>query len=337
MAFTEQIFFVSADLFLEKIFADFNDKNIRIHPYWQIDHLCYRVDSLEKYVELKKSFEQFSKLLIESQVNGRPIATFKLNNPINFQHWCIDLVELPAPKKGKVVLDGFEHLEVVSNLSFKNLRFQYSHLNLDLSGLEKELNPELEISLGERNMKFHTLSLASLITLEKNHRVLNALTKSKIMKEFKPFQPLLAGAFPLGINTSTSSLDILLTHQDLKELESLVTVLYGSAAHFKTHISNEEGLETLIAKFDFEAVAFKIFAQTKETTEQTAYLHFQIEERLLKIGGEPLQQKVFELKNEGYETEPAFAKILGLSGDPCHELLLLHKHSDAELLNRFKY
>lgn len=39
----------------------------------------------------------FGHLLGETQVNGRPIATFRLHEPVRYQQWRIDALELPAP------------------------------------------------------------------------------------------------------------------------------------------------------------------------------------------------------------------------------------------------
>jgi hypothetical protein len=46
-----------------------------------------------------------------------------------------------------------------------------------------------------------------------------------------------------------------------------------------------------------------------------------IEHRLLLKHGEAFKNKVIELKQNGLKTEPAFAKLLGIEGDPYEELL----------------
>jgi predicted metalloenzyme YecM len=153
--------------FLEDVFNDLKTNHIEILNSWEIDHICYRADSLKTYEELKENFSQFGELLIEAPVSGRPIATYKLKTPIKFKDWIIGLVELPAPKASKITKKGFEHIEVVIDLSFETLQERYKHLTLDLKGLAKELNPELEIVLGERNIKFHHQSLEKVIEIEK--------------------------------------------------------------------------------------------------------------------------------------------------------------------------
>lgn len=163
----ESEFHSEAQVFLEQIFADFQQHQITLAPHWDIDHLCFRVTSEEEYQEFKEHFESYGKLLIESMVGGRLISTYKLNKPVQYLNYKIELVELPAPKKGKPTPTGFEHIEVVCDEPFEVLMEKYKHLTLDTKGLSKELNPELEVVLGERNLKFHHMSLDAVIEIEK--------------------------------------------------------------------------------------------------------------------------------------------------------------------------
>ncbi len=181
-----------ANEFLSHLAADLNFNKIVLLPDWDIDHLCYRAPSDERYEVLKNIFSSFSELLIESPVNGRLISTFKLDVPIAFQDWLIDLIELPAPKAGKVTPEGFEHIEVVCDVPLTELQSQYSHLNLDLGGLRKPFNQELEIVLGQRNIKFHHMSLESVIRFEATGRVNEAVALTRISVLDDSYQVFLA-------------------------------------------------------------------------------------------------------------------------------------------------
>lgn len=159
-------FRTQAQDFLNRLFQSMAAHHIEIPAYWQVDHLCYRVESLDRYESLKGDFAQWGDLLIESQVQGRPIATFKLHQPILFLKHVIDVVELPAPKASKPTKEGFEHAEIVCDVPFAELEKRFSHLKLDRSGLVKKINPELEICLGDRNLKFHHQSLEEVVAME---------------------------------------------------------------------------------------------------------------------------------------------------------------------------
>lgn len=215
---TETEFYFQANKFLNALFDDLKVNGILLENHWDIDHICFRSDSDEDYRDLKQSFIKFGDLLIESEVNGRLISTFKLHKPLDFWDWQIQLVELPAPKAGKIVERGFEHIEVVIDLPFDEILRKYPHLPFDDKGLMKIFNRELEISLGKRNIKFHHSSLESVIQIEKNTKVWSALSESKILEKFKDYYPLVAGTFPLGIETSGSDIDILLCSHDLNKV-----------------------------------------------------------------------------------------------------------------------
>lgn len=317
--------------FLEKLFKTLADSKIEIASHWDIDHLCYRVDSLDRYEELKNNFLTFGRLLIESDVNGRPIATFKLNSSVVFKEWSIDVVELPAPKPSKPTKEGFEHIEVVCDESFSDLEGKYKHLKLDLGGLKKDFNQEFEIDLGERNLKFHHMSLESVIRVEENKMIFSALEESTFLKKFKQYTPFVAGTFPLGVYTKQSDLDVLMYATNLNELESALKTEYGDCDGFTSEHLQVDGLETLIVNFILNEVPFEIFAQDKDVVKQKAYLHFQIEERLLKLGGEQFKRAVIEKRHNGFKTEPAFGACLGITGDAYSELLLLQKVADSKL------
>lgn len=304
--------------FLDALFADFEKHKISLESSWDIDHICYRTENSTRYEELKKDWSRFAQLLVESVVNGRLIATYKLTTPISYQGWKIDVVELPAPKAGKVVREGFEHVEVVTGLSFEKLEQRFSHLPLDRTGMKKDFNPELEVALGERNFKLHPLSLESVIRTEKNARAWNALSKSKVLSLLKEEQAIVAGTFPLGVDTADSDLDILIRTADFAAVESKLQSL-GVA--MRSSCSTVDGLDSLVLNFVYEGVPFEIFAQDRHPIEQRAYRHFLVEEKLLKRGGAPLREKIMILRHQGIKTEPAFAKTLGLPGDPYEALL----------------
>ena len=319
--------------FLKKLFLSLDKSQIDIAPHWDIDHLCYRVDSLKRYEELKNSFLSFGKLLIESDVNGRPIATFKLNSPIVFKNWPIDVVELPAPKPSKPTKEGFEHVEVVCDLSFNELEEKYKHLQLDLGGLNKEFNQEFEIVLGERNLKFHHMSLESVIRVEENKTVFRAIADSNILRSFKNYTPFIAGTFPLGIHTKNSDVDVLMYAVDLNELEVTLKSHYESHDEFECLRSFVDGIETLIVNFNQGHVPFEIFAQNRPVVEQKAYKHFQVEERLIKLGGDLFKETVMGFRMDGTKTEPAIAEALNIEADPYNELLILQKADAFKLKN----
>ena len=55
------------------------------------------------------------------------------------------------------------------------------------------------------------------------------------------------------------------------------------------------------------------------------------ERRLLDLGGPYFREAILTLRNRGMKTEPAFASVLGLAGDPYVAMRALFAASDDQL------
>ena len=313
--------------FLNKLFQKIEEHRIDLKN-WEIDHLCYRTSTHEKYLSTKELFQNLGQLLTESDVNGRPIATYKLEKPIIFDKWIIDLVEVPAPKQGKTVRDGFEHIEIVVDETFESILKQYPHLNFNQKGLTKSLNPELEIEFDDTAIKFHHKSLEHIINIEKNPKIMGFLEKYLI--HFQEFNPCFSGTTPLLIENSNSSLKILFEANSLDRFSSKVEETFKDLKNYsirKTHYQRES---SIFVKFDYENLPIEFVCQQGSVLKQLSNQNFILEGRLLKIFGHPLKEKVNKLMREGYNTEMAFKLALDIP-----ELLELSKESDNDLFKRF--
>ncbi len=133
----------------------------------QADHLCYRVGSAVCYQEMQSELAGLGVLLGKSIVGGRPIATYRLHEPVRVQGQVVDVVELPAPKPGSPYPEGFEHAEFVVAGELEDLLRTHPGLDWDTGGLHKAHNPELRLRLGAASAKFHRTALAELIAAEK--------------------------------------------------------------------------------------------------------------------------------------------------------------------------
>jgi predicted metalloenzyme YecM len=76
-------------------------ERIDVSPY-ELDHVCYRVETEEEY---RKSYQYLTErgiLLVEQPIGGRLIATFKLHKPIAIPEFSksVSVIELPLPKIG---------------------------------------------------------------------------------------------------------------------------------------------------------------------------------------------------------------------------------------------
>lgn len=329
-----ELFYEKAHQFLREVFSRCDQLEISIPEHWDVDHLCYRVEDQQSYQQYQQFLLSIGKLLVESPVSGRMISTFQLHQPIEFRDWRIDLIELPAPKMGKVVKEGFEHLEIVCDCPLEGLASLYPQAHFDSKGLGKEFNAEYEMNLGEMNIKFHHLSLDSVIRLETHPDIWRSLNDLKILENYKDFHALVAGTYPLGIATTQSDIDIILSFalpEELEKLEARIIADFSQMKDFKLKKELIKDQFTLVSSFYHQDHKFELFAQNRSSVQQDAYQHYLCEEKILKYAPTQFRNQVIALKQEGLKTEPAFAKLLNLTHDPYEAMLELQKISIKKL------
>jgi hypothetical protein len=147
------------------------------------------------------------------------------------------------------------------------------------------------------------------------------------------FDPVLVGTIPLAIDVPTSDLDIIcevaLSRQAY--FEQLVQNHYGHLPSFHLGRISINGYEAILGRFYYAGVAIEVFGQALPTIQQYAYHHLVVEQSILQVGGEAWRKAVQRLKQQGLKTEPAFALLLGLPGDPYEALLTLESKASTEL------
>lgn len=153
--------------FLKQIITEIQNEGFDLSDFSQMDHICYRVSSIEVYAAKKQELTAFGKLLGETQVNGRPISTFRLFEPIRHENWRIDAIELPAPKEAVETTEGLEHVELVLFDDKEEFLKKYSHKQFELKSANRGINPEISFKLPTYTVKFHLLSLPVVVYLER--------------------------------------------------------------------------------------------------------------------------------------------------------------------------
>lgn len=315
--------------FLFEAFTELEKYKLNLKT-WEIDHVCYRTSSQENYKASKAIFEKLGTCLVESPVNGRLIATYKLNKPVRFKDYFIDLVEVPAPKPGKLTKEGFEHFEVVIDEDFESFMQENSQFKFNIKGLAKTLNPELEIEFENFAVKFHHKSLEHIINIELNEKVMSFLEESTILDKLKDYTPCLSGTIPLGIHNEKSDLDILLeadnTDLALRELSSLFKNYLG----FKIKQYQKGDQNIILVNFKHQDLLIELYCTTQSVYKQAANQHFLVEGKILKLCPPQFKHKIIELKKSGLKTEPAFGKLMNLE-NPYIDLLVLNQKTEAQI------
>jgi uncharacterized protein len=159
---------------------------------YEADHVCWRTETAEEYSSLTQDLLESPddcKLLIESEIGGRPIATFALAKAISVGSRSISVVEIPSPKTGSAYRRGLEHVEfviprpssVVSPIhnhqsTLDAFMERHPKIPWDTKAKSKSINPDISLKLevegfGNCSVKFHLFPLAEVIEYEKKEGI----------------------------------------------------------------------------------------------------------------------------------------------------------------------
>ncbi|HSW92010.1 MAG TPA: VOC family protein [Candidatus Saccharimonadales bacterium] len=153
--------------FISKVDTTLRDLGVSRDEVSMMDHLCYRVESQERYQELLALFARDAMLLGENEVNGRMIATFEFQEYLQGDGWTVPYLELPAPKPGSHYSEGLEHAELVVVGGLARFMDRHDDIAFSLDGMNKLVNPEAGVKGGVVTVKFHELQLGAVVRIEK--------------------------------------------------------------------------------------------------------------------------------------------------------------------------
>ena len=155
--------------FLDRIFRGLDSLAIDVSDF-ELDHVCFRTSSAEEYETVKQSLAAHGELLVESPVNGRLIATYRLCQPIQYLKRAISVVEVPSPRSGRPEKSGLEHVEFVIPESLEALVARNPFVSFDVRGMGQGMNSEVRVAFDGLTVKFHRHSLARIIEVETSGR-----------------------------------------------------------------------------------------------------------------------------------------------------------------------
>jgi hypothetical protein len=156
---------------------------------------------------------------------------------------------------------------------------------------------------------------------EKQQRALSVIEQHNLFSILSPYDPLLAGTIPIGVDIASSDLDVLCCWKNREMFLEDMIEHFSAQQNFRLRVVNLRGRDSIVVNFKLEEFEVEIFGQNRPSREQEGFRHMVIEHELLLKHGEELRREVIRLKNEGMKTEPAFAKALNLEGDPYEALL----------------
>jgi hypothetical protein len=168
---------------------------------------------------------------------------------------------------------------------------------------------------------------------QRQQRAYAVIQELALWPTMQAFNPVLAGTIPLAIDLPDSDLDIICEIPPLSQASftQVLQTQYGHLAKFHLHHTNSQKQAAIVGSFCYAGVALEVFGQALPTAQQYAVRHLVVEAAILQVGGAAWRAAVQRLKQQGLKTEPAFAQLLHLPGDPYEALLTLECMSPVEL------
>ncbi|MBK5719898.1 DUF4269 domain-containing protein [Dysgonomonas sp. Marseille-P4677] len=142
-----------------------------------------------------------------------------------------------------------------------------------------------------------------------------------------PFDPILVGTIPIGIDIPGSDLDIICHTNDTNIFRGVVLQYFSEYKSFSDYMNDD----LYVANFEYKDIPFEIYATNIATTSQYGYRHMIIEHRILELSNAGFREDILHLKKSGYKTEPAFGYLLNMKS-PYSDLISLEKLPDKDLL-----
>ncbi|MUH37108.1 DUF4269 domain-containing protein [Zobellia amurskyensis] len=158
---------------------------------------------------------------------------------------------------------------------------------------------------------------------ERQKLAYSEIRRIRILEKLKEYNPILTGTIPIQIDLPESDLDIICHCKDHLDFSSFLQQEFSNHQSFKVYSTTQNEVVCTIAEFKSGKFQFEVFGQNIPTEQQNAYRHMIIENQILMERGIRFKQEIIALKSTGIKTEPAFAKLLGLNGNPYIELLKL--------------
>ena len=166
---------------------------------------------------------------------------------------------------------------------------------------------------------------------EKQRVCYKILKEINIFELLKDYSPILVGTIPIDIDIDNSDLDIVCKINNIHEFEKLLSINFSKYINYRCTKNLKENI--IICNFEFDNIEIEIYASNIDSKKSNGYRHMIVEHNILSLNINNFKNKIMELKEAGLKTEPAFAKVLNLKGNPYEEMLKLEKYNDIELFD----
>ena len=154
------------DSFIANINRGLDEAGIERWELAMLDHVGVRAETYEEYLQNLDKFQDLGDDMGAIEIEGRPINIINLYDPIKVGGWVIPHVEVIAPKASSPYPSGLEHAEFVTVQTLGDFERHHSELNFIRDAMHRRPNPELKYRENGISVKFHRMSIGTVIELE---------------------------------------------------------------------------------------------------------------------------------------------------------------------------
>lgn len=167
---------------------------------------------------------------------------------------------------------------------------------------------------------------------EIQQKAFQCLSELHLLEILSRYHPILTGTIPIDIAIESSDLDVACQFSNSTEFEFFIKDCFGSYQNFISYKKIRLNQPIVVGSFLFRNFTIEIYGAELPVEKQNSYRHMLIENRILLLLGQEFKSQVIQLKQTGWKTEPAFAQLLQISGDPYQNLLNFESLSDQKII-----
>lgn len=156
-----------------------------------------------------------------------------------------------------------------------------------------------------------------------------ALAQSRVLEALAPYSPTVVSTIWVGLDLPESDINMVCCFKCRSQFERRLIETLGGLKDFTLSSSKE----ALIARATLGAFPLEIYGSNVAISEQVAFRHYQVMQRLTFLSSADFSNRVRAYKTEGLKTEPAIAAVLNLQGEPFAAVMALECASEAKLVS----
>lgn len=151
--------------------------------------------------------------------------------------------------------------------------------------------------------------------------VKQVLEDSGIFSVISGYSPVICGSYPLDIALPGSDVDISCYAPNLESYIYFALEHFKEKENFYLKIKEIRNEPSVIVRFTHHGQLIELFTQKVPVEQQHGFLHLVTEWHILRELGKKFREQLMALRESGLKTEPAFAHLLRLKGDPYLALI----------------